>query len=148
MACLDTPKMNRIDFQELAKLRLREAEALFVAGLWEGAYYLAGYAIGCGLKACISKTILEHSFPPKPEIARDFYQHDLSKLLKHSGFQDEFEVDRTFQVKLQANWDIVKGWNVESARYDRLATEPKACAILSAIRDPDDGILTWIMNRW
>ena len=37
--------MNRKDFQELSRIRLKEAKALLDLGLWDGAYYLAGYAV-------------------------------------------------------------------------------------------------------
>ena len=47
--------MNRNDFQQLADVRINEAEALLVQGKYDGAYYLAGYAVECGLKACIAK---------------------------------------------------------------------------------------------
>ena len=36
--------MNRKDFQILSRVRLREAKALPGLGLYDGAYYLAGYA--------------------------------------------------------------------------------------------------------
>lgn len=47
--------MKRQDLRELALLRLKEAQVLFANGCWSGAYYLAGYAIECALKACIAK---------------------------------------------------------------------------------------------
>jgi len=45
--------MNRIDFQEIAELRLRESKALLAAGIPEGAYYLAGYAVECALSTTV-----------------------------------------------------------------------------------------------
>jgi hypothetical protein len=47
--------MNRAEFQKLSDLRLHESKALLTAGLPQGAYYLAGYAVECALKACIAK---------------------------------------------------------------------------------------------
>jgi HEPN domain-containing protein len=55
--------MNRADFQQLAELRLQDAEALLQAGRYEAAYYLAGYAIECALKACIAKRTEAESSP-------------------------------------------------------------------------------------
>ena len=49
--------ISRSDFQWLAKTRIREAKALLDNGLFDGAYYLAGYAVECALKACIVKKI-------------------------------------------------------------------------------------------
>ena len=46
--------MNRADFQRLADVRIDEAGVLLAAGRWSGAYYLAGYAVECALKACIA----------------------------------------------------------------------------------------------
>jgi HEPN domain-containing protein len=39
--------MNRADFQKLAELRIREAKVLLDSKHYEGAYYLAGYAVEC-----------------------------------------------------------------------------------------------------
>lgn len=57
--------MNRIEWQRIAEERARDAEALLAAGQWSGAYYLAGYAVECGLKACIARQIGQHEFPDK-----------------------------------------------------------------------------------
>ena len=48
-------KLKRRDLRELALLRLKEAQVLLANGCWSGAYYLAGYAVECALKACIAK---------------------------------------------------------------------------------------------
>jgi hypothetical protein len=36
---------NPIEIRKIANLRLREAETLFIAKLYDGAFYLAGYAL-------------------------------------------------------------------------------------------------------
>ena len=56
--------MNRGDLQLLANIRLDEAKALLAASLPAGAYYLAGYAVECGLKACIAKLTNQHGVLP------------------------------------------------------------------------------------
>jgi hypothetical protein len=57
--------MNRIDLQNLANERIAEAKILLDAGKWSGAYYLAGYAVECGLKACIANLLKTENFPEK-----------------------------------------------------------------------------------
>ena len=48
--------MNRSELQQLAEIRLRDAKALLVTGENDaGAYYMAGYAVECALKAVIAK---------------------------------------------------------------------------------------------
>ncbi len=39
---------------------MRDAEVLLDAGQWSGAYYLAGYAVECGLKACAAEMTNQH----------------------------------------------------------------------------------------
>jgi hypothetical protein len=39
--------VDRKGLQELSKVRLKEATALLELGLFDGAYYLAGYAVEC-----------------------------------------------------------------------------------------------------
>src|SRR5205807_5441492 len=58
-------EMNRADFHKLTEIRMREAKVLLDRKCDEGAYYLAGYAVECALKACIAKKTLAHDFPPK-----------------------------------------------------------------------------------
>lgn len=43
---------------------------LLTAGMPEGAYYLAGYAVECALKSCIARRTQEHDFPDK-KLAND-----------------------------------------------------------------------------
>jgi hypothetical protein len=45
--------MNRAQLRQLAEDRVLDAACLLAGGRWAGAYYLAGYAVECGLKACI-----------------------------------------------------------------------------------------------
>jgi hypothetical protein len=73
--------MNRQQLQKLSELRLREARALFAAGLPDGAYYLAGYAVECALKACIAKRTREHDFPDK-KLTNESYTHSLVDLMR------------------------------------------------------------------
>lgn len=44
--------MTRTELQRLAIERLADARALLTTKRWSGAFYLAGYAVECGLKAC------------------------------------------------------------------------------------------------
>ena len=50
-------KTTRADFQAIAETRMREARILLAANEPDGAYYLGGYAVECGLKACIIKML-------------------------------------------------------------------------------------------
>ena len=74
--------MDRLDLQVLAEARVGDAESLLRDGRWAAAYYLLGYAVECGLKACAAKQFHEHEVPDRTLI-NDFYTHRLDKLLQH-----------------------------------------------------------------
>ena len=80
--------MDRRDLQELSKVRLKEARALMKLGLYDGAYYLAGYAVECALKACIAKDTRRHQFPDKKRVDLS-HSHDLLQLIRVAGLEDE-----------------------------------------------------------
>ncbi len=138
--------MNRVEFQRLAEVRLREAEALLAAGLWDGAYYLAGYAVECGLKACIARRTVAEAFPPKPEVVRDYYSHDLAKLMAVAGLAPTFDAACAADAQLRANWRLVRAWS-EQSRYTFTA-EPAARTLVQAVADPTAGVLPWVTTHW
>jgi HEPN domain-containing protein len=81
-------RVDRRDLQGLSKVRLKEAWALLDLGLYDGAYYLGGYAVECALKACIAKDTRRHQFPDKTKVDRS-YSHVLLQLIKVAGLEDE-----------------------------------------------------------
>lgn len=137
--------MNRTDFQRLSKLRLQESNALLAAGFPEGAYYLAGYAVECALKACIAKKTQLYEFPVKG--AHKFYSHDLEDLFGFAELQLELEGALSANPAMDANWTIVKDWS-EEGRYESGRTIRDAQALVSAIEDRTGGLLPWLQQRW
>src|SRR5712691_3706648 len=107
--------MNRADFHKLTELRIKEAKVLLDRKCYEGAYYLAGYAVECALKACIAKRTLAHDFPPKPQVVREYYQHDIKSLAKLAHLEPELN-ERLSVVQFSANWALVTKWS-EEGRY-------------------------------
>ena len=138
--------MDRKDLQDIAKLRLNEAEILLQQGAYSGAYYLAGYSIECGLKACIAKQIREHEFPDRRFIL-DSYTHDLDKLLNVSGLKTALNEASEENPELDINWSIIKDWTVDS-RYEHIIGEQKAKDLFEAITAEKNGILQWLRKRW
>lgn len=137
--------MNRTQLQQLAEERVRDAEALLKAGQWSGAYYLTGYAVEFGLKACIAKLTNQHDFPDKKLVQRS-YTHEIDVLLEVAGLVLQRKTDVTANPTLGANWLLVKDWD-EEARY-QLWTEPDARKLFVAVTDSTNGVLTWIKVHW
>jgi HEPN domain-containing protein len=138
--------MNRRSFQELARLRLREAQTLLKSKQWEGAYYLAGYAIECALKACIAKKTRRSDFPPRPDQIREIYVHDPSKLVKAAGLLEDLASKQEIDPEFKAKWNVVKDWS-EDARYNE-KSEKQASDLIRAIQDPTHGVLRWLRGHW
>jgi hypothetical protein len=132
------PPVMRRDFQRLAELRAEEARKQ------QGAYYLAGYAVECALKACIAKQTRKHEFPPKHEYIRDIYTHNLSRLLQQSGLEIQLENEMKANPALANNWNVVKPWS-EDARYK--VSGLKGNDMYMALMGPN-GVLTWLRKHW
>ncbi len=136
---------TRAGFQQLADIRVHEASALVAAGMWEGAYYLAGYAVECALKACITKQIIAEDFPDKEKV-NQWYSHKIDVLLAQALLEPDRLKDAAKDLLFKDNWSQVMRWS-EKSRYTR-PTEAEARAILEAITDPVHGVLRWIKSRW
>jgi hypothetical protein len=138
--------MTRDNLQEISKQRRRESAALLRAGLYPGAYYLAGYSIECALKACVARQTKKYEFPDK-RLANECWTHDLKKLVQLAGVWQDLERDMKTNSALQLNWTIVKDWS-EDTRYDRTITRAQAKDLYSACTTRRNGILPWIRKRW
>jgi HEPN domain-containing protein len=146
--------MNRIDFQRLAELRLKEAKTLLSAELPDGAYYLAGYAVECALKACIAKRTREHDFPEK-KLVNDSHTHDLGKLLELAGLSDLLKRDVANDEELKLDWENVREWS-EQSRYHLYVDDSigdlhgllSAKLLIDAVESKEGGMLRWIRQSW
>jgi HEPN domain-containing protein len=137
-------KMNRSDFQLLAKVRLREAKLLLAANAPDGAYYLAGYAVECALKACIAKATKRHDFPDKQR-ANDSYTHNAKKLIVVAGLESALD-EAVRQSEFGLRWKIVLQWNEES-RYSSHSTRD-ALDLIEAVENRKYGILQWLKKHY
>ena len=137
--------MNRTELQWLAKERIREAKVLLDAQHWSGAYYLAGYAVECALKACIAKGMLAEEFPDK-SFTDKCWTHNLVQLLGPTGLKDDFDAAVQADTDLRDNWNIVKEWT-EASRYAR-KKKADAQDLYDAIIDRKHGVLSWLNRRW
>jgi HEPN domain-containing protein len=135
--------MNRADFQKLTRLRLKEAKHLLNNKCYEGAYYLAGYAVECALKTCIAKKTKRFDFPPKPEAASDLYTHQLPRLVKAAGLQLDLESKMRLVAEFNLYWATVKDWSEES-RYEAKIDKKRASDLYLAITDEPHGVLSWL----
>lgn len=138
--------MNRTGLQNLSRLRKREAATLLRARHYAGAYYLAGYAVECALKACLAKQTKKHDFPNK-KLGTEAWTHDLQRLVQLAGLSAALDQGMKVNPALELNWSIVKDWS-EAVRYELGITSAEARDLYSACTTRRNGVLAWIRERW
>ncbi len=137
--------MDRRSLQELSRIRLKEAKALQNLGLSDGAYYLAGYAVECALKACIAKGTRRYEFPDKRKVESS-HTHNLRELAKVAGLDDARVEQESRDPYFRKNWEAVQYWS-EQSRY-RKHLPQSAQELLEAVGDRSHGVITWIRLHW
>jgi hypothetical protein len=140
--------VNRAQWQQLAERWLVDAKHLLDNHRWSAAYYLAGYAVECGLKACVLVRVAT-----TPEVifeirrfSEDCWTHNAVDLVKLAGLEAARLGDVAANPVLGMNWLYVKEWS-ERVRYQSVSHQ-RAKNLYAAITDNPDGVMPWIRNRW
>lgn len=138
---------TRKQLQQLANLRLEEAERLYSHGLYDGATYLCGYVLEFALKARICRLLRLKEYPERGEIGHLLKTHNFDNLKVLAGLSEEITATRN--KDLFSNWSIAALWKPEQ-RYSAKGTadKKKAEEVLASIRDDPNGVLTWLSKRW
>lgn len=144
--------MTRQEFQDIAQLRLKDAEALLKQNQYDGCCYLAGYVIELALKAAICKNMHTDDFfdAVKTETARAFKIHNLKELIILAGLSHRYKDLDTVNPILAQHWIFVTDgikWS-EQLRYQSGFTKAESQKLLEAINHPQNGILKWIKKYW
>jgi len=137
--------MDRKDLRALSRVRLSEARALLKAGLPDGAYYLAGYAVECALKACIAKETRRYEFPEKKRVDAS-YTHNLKELVRVAELRDELQAAVETDPLFRRYWRLVQLWS-EQSRYGRHSPEGSQ-DLIEAISDRNHGVMKWVKHYW
>jgi len=140
--------MKKAEFQQLADERAIDAQALLGAQRWTAAYYIAGYAVECALKACILSHLEQHPeeiFREK-RFSEKCWTHSIVQLVALAGLESDRINDTIANPQFGIQWEIAKDWGPES-RY-RQITENEARKLVAALTDTKDGVLPWLKARW
>jgi len=142
--------VNRAELQQLAEDRLLDAQALLAARRWSGAYYVAGYAVECALKACVlhhvQKTGMIFRDRKYLRSLEDCWTHELDKLVGLAGLTVELGLAIAANPTLGGYWGIAKDWT-ETSRYQQ-RTETEARLLHEAIAHDPDEVLRWTRIHW
>ena len=140
--------MNRIEWQQLAERWLVDARTLLKNRRWSAAYYVAGYAVECGLKACVLKRVAatpEVIFESR-KFSENCWTHGLLELVKLADLEAVRATDIAANPALKKNWVVVKDWT-ETTRYETVPHH-KAKQLYAAITDKANGVMKWIRAHW
>lgn len=147
---------NPEEIRKLAKQRLQEAEILCQSGLWDGAFYLAGYSVELTLKAKICERLgipnlfdegnkEANSIKGVSEIRKVLKTHNLFILLIFSGLKLKFDLEKATNRELTiANSLLFNAWD-ENARYKPCGhmNDKDVEKLINLLSQPN-GILAWI----
>lgn len=113
------------ELTSIARARLKDAQALLLAGRYDGSLYLCGYSVELALKARICRTLKWHGFPSTNkefEGYHSFRTHNLDVLLHLSGAEKKIKEPRHIVA-----WSEVCKWD-PAARYRVVGTATLANA--------------------
>jgi len=139
------PGLKRSDLQAYAQAKIDDAALLLANRRYSNAYYLAGYAVELGLKACIAAQITAETLPDKAFV-RSILQHNFRNLVGLAGLAGALKDEENQNANFATNWAIANQWEPD-ARYE--AFDPMSAQLLvQAVNDPNSGVLKWIKTHW
>jgi hypothetical protein len=136
--------LPRATLQRLATAKIDDARLLFENQRYSNSYYLYGYGIELGLKACIARQMIAETVPDKA-VLRGFLDHEIGKLVSLAGLSESLKTRRD-DPEFDIRWSIVSEWSVES-RYDMIDVVT-AAAMQDAIESPQFGVMRWLQQFW
>lgn len=133
--------ITKKDLETLSETRLDDAVQLFQIARYSAAYYLSGYAIELGIKACIAGL-----FQANKSFVNAVYSHRLDELLGLTGIKREFQDDMRNDPALSAAWGVASKWT-ETSRYS-MWDQFAAASMIDAVGDQQHGVLQWLKKHW
>lgn len=131
------------DFLQLHSRYLSDAEVLYKENRFASAYYLAGYAVECLLKAVICKRIQPNEYPPR-NTNNSHYTHFLETLIRTAHLEKDFEFEVEKSKELKQSYLVLKDWIPGELRYDpNQLGKKKAGDFLNAIK-AEKGFIKWL----
>ena len=86
------------------------------------------------------------TFPDKQKVLHS-YSHNLMELVRTAGLEAALQGAIQQNQALRDKWAVVKDWS-ESSRYNLNIIASQAQDMITAIKDPVNGVLTWLILHW
>lgn len=139
------PGQKRTHLQAISQAKIDDAIILLKNKRYSNAYYLSGYAVEIGLKACISRQIIAGTIPDK-EFLKKIFSHNFKELVGLAGLLGSLNDAEKRDKVFAEYWAISCQW-VPDSRYedtDRMSSQQ----LVQAIADENSGVLKWIKAHW
>src|SRR4051794_22829492 len=136
--------LPRATLRRLAIAKVEDARLLFENNRFSNSYYLYGYGVELGLKACIARQMMAETVPDKA-VLRGFLDHEIGKLIGLAGLSELLKTERE-NPEFDIRWAIVSEWSVES-RYDMIDAV-SATAMRDAVESQKYGVMRWLQQFW
>jgi hypothetical protein len=137
--------LTKKDLEMLADTRLDDATYLLNGARYSSAYYLAGYAVELGIKACIAD-VFEADVIPDKSFVNAIYSHRLDELLRLAGIEGQLQADMKNDSLLAAAWGVASKWT-EVSRYE-MWDQFAATSMIHAVAERNHGVLQWLKKHW
>jgi hypothetical protein len=136
--------LSRITLQGLATAKVTDARLLYDNRRFSNSYYLYGYGIELGLKACIARQISAETIPDKA-VLTGFLDHQIGRLVGLAGLADALKTEKQTPA-FDSRWSVVAEWSVD-ARYDMIDSVA-AAAMADAVEHAQYGVMRWLQLHW
>ena len=113
---------------------------------YPASYYIVGYAVECGLKACIARRFHANAIPER-KLVNSVYTHLLENLVGAAELTVELHLEREADADFEAYWGLVKDWRSDSRYRVRLAPQ-EAKDLYEAVADTGHGVFQWLRRHW
>jgi len=136
--------LSRTTLQRLSFAKVEDAHLLYRNGRYSNAYYLYGYGVELGLKACIARQIIAETIPDRVILTR-FLTHKIGDLITLAGLNSILN-ERSKDAEFATRWAVVAEWS-EEARYDTIDSV-LAAAMHDAVENSTHGVMAWLKQYW
>ena len=137
--------LKRADLRAIAQSKIDDASVLFEGQRFSNAYYLAGYAVEIGLKACIAAQVSAETIPDKAFL-KGVLNHQFPALIGLAGLAGPLKELQDKDAVFASNWAIVNDWSPD-CRYET-RDSMSAQVMIQAVLHPNSGVLQWIKAHW
>lgn len=137
--------MTRNEWKRQAMAHASAAKILLRERQYSIAYYVAGLAVECALKAQIARSFRTGTWPDR-EFVNSIHSHNLEHLVRQAQLETARVAEAATSAAFRTYWNTLKDWRIES-RYE-VWSAAEATDMVTAVVTRSSGALAWIKRHW